>query len=608
MPETTDDAAALDDFNAGWGADDLAPGCDGNASADLSADDAPAEQTAEEVDGQQAARAFVKVRDADFDGAATILEAHPHLWTKREAEGHTFLHWGALSGNAGFIAKALAAGLPVDVPCDNQQTPLMWAFIRGHTAAAHQLLEAGANIRARDSFGACPLILAIQHHQHPAMLQILSRDDRQKILRDVDCNRCGPVHWAAYKGDLTSLKLLDYFDADFSAVDNSKMTPLHRAAQTSQSAVCEILLEKGVDPSLLDSEGRTCLDVASKDEIFRRRLNAYLDDFGASVQGSVRPDDLEMQPMTIGSPDDSTSAPRRKRKKRVPEEHGLFKGKAVHNLAPTFWLVMVSLAVFEYLTDLRDAAWAVSPYCAFFFELGVPASLFLFFFVALSDPGKIQPRPKNASGVEEYVRALTQWHAAPAENKEPDFGRLCTSTWILKGLRTKYCTQTLACVEEFDHFCGWLNIAIGKGNHRPFIVLAGVECTTQLCHLFLCWTCSVALVKIPTFSDWFFAVSAAYPLLLVMAIVHCFTGPGILMLFLSQLRLVIVNMTTNEMINSYRYSHFWQEIELGGAKKKVFHNPFNKGSGWANCIDFWWNRKRGERGPEQPPGTKLRLC
>eukprot|EP00971_Amphidinium_carterae_P050022 985811-Amphidinium_carterae.1 len=31
---------------------------------------------------------------------------------------------------------------------------------------------------------------------------------------DVDKNGCSAVHWAAYKGDLTSLKLLDYFGAE----------------------------------------------------------------------------------------------------------------------------------------------------------------------------------------------------------------------------------------------------------------------------------------------------------------------------------------------------------------------------------------------------------
>merc|ERR1719396_173489 len=57
-----------------------------------------------------------------------------------------------------------------------------------------------------------------------------------------------------------------------------------------------------------------------------------------------------------------------------------------------------------------------------------------------------------------------------------DLSRLCTTTWVLKGLRSKYCTQTGAVIDEFDHYCIWLNCAIGKNNHRPFICLALAEC------------------------------------------------------------------------------------------------------------------------------------
>merc|ERR1719350_1649666 len=78
--------------------------------------------------------------------------------------------------------------------------------------------------------------------------------------------------------------------------------------------------------------------------------------------------------------------------------------------------------------------------------------------------------------------------------KEPDFTRLCTTTWVLKGLRTKYCVKTGACVEEFDHYCPWLNTAVGKDNHRPFLFLCFIEALTQLCHLYLLFVVGMHLI------------------------------------------------------------------------------------------------------------------
>merc|ERR1719221_1752063 len=73
---------------------------------------------------------------------------------------------------------------------------------------------------------------------------------------------------------------------------------------------------------------------------------------------------------------------------------------------PTFWLVCVSLALFEYLMDLRAAAWSVAPTTSFVFEIGVPLSVSFFAYVALIDPGKVPAKTPGASGVEELMRAI----------------------------------------------------------------------------------------------------------------------------------------------------------------------------------------------------------
>merc|ERR1711924_389464 len=184
---------------------------------------------------------------------------------------------------------------------------------------------------------------------------------------------------------------------------------------------------------------------------------------------------------------------------------------------------------------------------------------------------------------------------APAD-KIPDASRLCTTTWILKDLRTKYCAQTRACVEEFGHYCVWLNCAIGKRNHRPFVMLAFVEMFTQWCHIYLLIAIARHLVEYTTFPSWLFAVITTHPLICLMLFLQGTTAPWVCVLLLHQGRLVAMNLTTNEMMSAHRYEHFWvTQMSIHGHPQKAYRNPFHKGSMTLNCLDFWWHRNRADR-------------
>merc|ERR1719263_571920 len=242
---------------------------------------------------------------------------------------------------------------------------------------------------------------------------------------------------------------------------------------------------------------------------------------------------------------------------------------------------------------MRSTSYTVAPWASFFFEFGVIFSLAIFAYTALMDPGRVPPKTPGNSGVEEIMKALD----SPDEHIV-DISRLCTTTWVLKGLRSKYCKETGAVVEEFDHYCIWLNCAIGKNNHRPFILLAVAECLTQLSHLYLIWAMARELVTVQGMGSWLFGVCVGYPLLAVMFCLHAFTAPWVFMLFLHQSRLVAMNLTTNEMMNAGRYEWFWTPVSTApGRMQKAYRNPFNKGGALKNCMDFWWTRRRAHFGP-----------
>lgn len=545
----------------------------------------------EATQGPKAEDIFLLARQQNFEVALKFLEAYPEFWHSQDEDGHSLLHWAALVGNKDFVLAGLAQNVPVDCVAKNFQTPMMWAVLRGHVPVARILLAAKASLTAKDSLGATALMIAVQHKSYPSILLLMHRGRHipAQLLAEGDKNGCTAAHWAAYKGDLTALKLLHYFKADLQVLDTAKMLPLHRAVCASQFSVVEFLVEQKCDPQARNHEGKSCLDIAGEkhdlqmQSLLKRLVQKTpLDPFG----GKVEPEDVE--------------AGLKDKVDEKAKKGGFFKGlmqdKAAHKIFPVFWLVCVSLAVFQYIMDIRATSYEVAPNTSFIFEILVPLSLAIFSFVALGDPGKVPSRPQGNSGVEELMKALD---SDAADIDPPDVNRLCTTTWVLKGLRTKYCVQTGACVEEFDHYCVWLNNTIGKGNHRQFVGLAVVEFLAQMTHIRLCLLMASSLVPYQSFGQFMWGVITGYPLLTLIVLVHCITGPWVFMLTLHQARLVMMNLTTNEMMNMHRYEHFWvvRQVVTGHAHKS-FRNPFNKGSAWKNCLDFWWYRRRGEVVPQ----------
>jgi len=530
---------------------------------------------------RQAQEVLQHARQRRLGAALEALERRPALWGARDGEAHSLLHWGALMGNVDFVRCGIAMGCPVDAQAHNGQTPLMWAVLKGHLPVVRALLDAGANPHAKDSQGATSLVLAVQHKCHGCML-VLMRRGGEKLLADRDKNGCTVAHWAAFKGDVQALKLLGYFDVDLRPLDYSKMSPLHRAVRARQHEVVKFLVEEGCDPSQRNAQGASCHDIASQQqdhtmqELLKRRPRSG----DSAKKGSTVSPDLES-----GEPLEDDSDPKKSKKKRFMEK--LMKDKQMQKTFPVFWLVCVSLSTFEYLVAIRPVGHAVAPVASFMFELGVPLSLLIFAWTALADPGKLPQQPKGRSGMEELMRALDG--GAP-EDRLPDVSRLCTTTWVLKSLRTKYCTQTDACVDEFDHYCVWLNTAIGRGNHRQFVALALTEWATQLFFLWLCWNVVWVLVSATSVGGWIFELIFGHPLFVLVVLSHALTVPWVTVLVKTHVKMINDNLTTNEMMNMSRYEHFWTQDTYG---IKRFKNPFNKGGWWDNHRDFWWTRKRG---------------
>ena len=252
------------------------------------------------------------------------------------------------------------------------------------------------------------------------------------------------------------------------------------------------------------------------------------------------------------------------------------------------------------ITQKYFGYWYLQVNCLLVWVL-VPAAILSFIGVTQSQPGYVEKRPVGRSGVEE-MQAEIDSDDAPCSAK--GLNRICTECWVLKDLRTKHDAVTNGCVREFDHYCGWLGLPIGKGNHRQFIALCSLEIVAQFAHfLLLCRCCAFEATReheedIGTLATIYF-VFRNYSLVFGCLVSHVLTIPWIICLTGFHFRLVCNNLTTNESINMSRYEHFWvlsESVGDGGGKKRVFHNPWDKGSWWNNTLDFWVRRQRSEVG------------
>jgi len=549
---------------------------------------------------------FTLIRQGKLQEALDQLADYPKVWAEADAgDGATLLHWCAYYGHPPLVARALKAGTPVDATTrPAQQTALLWCASKGYRDAATVLLNAKADLHAKDSLGATPAMIAVQHGHSSLLLLLLCRGGKA-VLQDLDSKGCGLVHWAAYKGNLGVLKILAHFGADFTALDYEQKTPLHRAVGASCTGVLAFLAEQRADLLHRDKAGQTCWDLALEREprvqrALARLLEAHTGQAPAyPTDGTAASGDLEagqktdavvtlamkqdmyellrlmLQPINLLAP----PAPREER------ERDDFS-RLICYVPVAAWLMAMSFTVFQYLIDLRTAdCWTIAPYTSMAFEVGAIVLFVCFVQLLRLEPGRVPVRTEKA-GIEAAVRAI--------EAKEDV--DLCLQTWAIKPPRTEYCAHIHQCVAELDHFSGWLNRAIGAGNHRTYVCFVLADVVTQCCHSVLCFRVVMHLVAWTGDPfQWALHVLTTYPLMAVVGPMHVCSMFYVLLLLEKQVGLINSNFTVQDAIRGTT-KVFVQEVETKtGRKEYLVHDKvseYDKGGMLSNCADFWGARLR----------------
>lgn len=123
-------------------------------------------------------------------------------------------------------------------PQNNLGPDLIIATKNGNYETTVALIEAGADVNAKDNYGKTPLLwAAISGSLELAQVLISAGAD----VHARDFHNMTPLHWASYNGHLNVVQVLISSGADPNAKNNYNRTPLDRASRNGHHEVVRYL-------------------------------------------------------------------------------------------------------------------------------------------------------------------------------------------------------------------------------------------------------------------------------------------------------------------------------------------------------------------------------
>lgn len=171
--------------------------------------------------------------------------------------GDSALIEAAILGEKEVVGELIQRNIDVNIRDANGYTALMYAAKNGKIAVARMLLNAGADVNAKEtpalSTGVTPVLLAAQHGKKRMV----------KLLADNKADVNYALSEAAHLGDSGAVQLLLKNGANVNTRNRFGVTPLMRAARAGRYIALRCLLENGADVNARDKSGGTALMGAS---------------------------------------------------------------------------------------------------------------------------------------------------------------------------------------------------------------------------------------------------------------------------------------------------------------------------------------------------------
>ncbi len=201
-------------------------------------------------------------------GSSSTIPRQPDLYGLSGPDDHLVLRNAKLlkaarQGDELGLRELLEAGAELGARDEKGRTPLMLAALSGCTACVKSLLVARADVRAGDNEGHTPLMGAAMNGNDGCLPMLLSAG---ALLEARTQNDNTPLLLAAGAGHAACVKSLLQAGAAVDARNKNGCTPLLWAARGGCCAVVEQLLESGADKDARDLEGKSALELARERE------------------------------------------------------------------------------------------------------------------------------------------------------------------------------------------------------------------------------------------------------------------------------------------------------------------------------------------------------
>ena len=189
---------------------------------------------------------------------------NPQEWFEEEL-GKSIPNWAFI----GYIIKELGLANRLRVPKGAKEeleidgwskdhiesfSLLHWATMNNHTELAKMLIDAGADLNAKDKSEETSLHKAISYNL-PEIVKMLI--DAGADLNATKYNKQTPLHSVASKDFIEIANMLIDAGADLNAEDKDKQTPLHYAVTYYEKAIVKILIDAGAKLDVQDKWERT---------------------------------------------------------------------------------------------------------------------------------------------------------------------------------------------------------------------------------------------------------------------------------------------------------------------------------------------------------------
>jgi hypothetical protein len=208
---------------------------------------------------------FDAIRAGDREGLARLVAGHPEYLRARDRDGQTPLHAAVVAQKADLVAWLLEGGAPVNEPDADGNAPVLAVALTSGSVDLVKLLAAkGADLGAKDKWGATVMDLAEAYRRHEMMRYLLERalasNARPPAPRR---DRSTWLHLAARCGSVEAIDALVRAGLAVNGATTSGWTPLHFAAEQGHARAVERLLDSHAPINARAADGSTAYHLAA---------------------------------------------------------------------------------------------------------------------------------------------------------------------------------------------------------------------------------------------------------------------------------------------------------------------------------------------------------